>query len=492
MWPFASKKSRPRKVWGLDQTVFMLSPQDPYTIGNSVEGSLVVGATGSGKSSGSGRCLAMSYLAAGYGGLVLTAKADERAQWEAYCRATDRLADLHVFSATGDSRFNVLDYELNRKGAGAGLTENLVNLLGEVLEIAERQSGKGGRDEEAFWRRANRQLTRNAIDLLVMATGSVAIPDLYRLVISAPASLEQVRSDDWRSRSFCFKCLRDADARPKSGLQQHDFEIVADFFLVEFAGLSDKTRSVILSTFTSMVDVLNRGILRELFCGGTNITPEAVRDGAIILIDMPLKEYGEVGLFGQVLWKYAFQKSIERRDVAASPRPVFLWADEAQFFVTSNDTSFQTTCRSALVATVMLTQNISNFYSALGGNEKGKAEVDSLFANLNTKVLHANGDPVTNDWAASIIGRSRQFFTNASSSYDPQNWLSGMNGWRGAPHTSSGVSESMEFEVQPRVFTTLRKGGPANGWLVDGIVFQGGRRFSRSGKTWLKVSFSQR
>jgi hypothetical protein len=141
----------------------------------------------------------------------------------------------------------------------------------------------------------------------------------------------------------------------------------------------------------------------------------------------------------------------------------------------------------------MLTQNISNFYAALGGTEKGKAETDSLFANLNTKIFCANGDPVTNEWAASIIGRSRQFFCNSSNSYDePDNWLANMAGYRGAAHTSTGVTETMEFEVQPRAFTTLRKGGPANGWQVDAIVFQGGRRFVRSGKTWMKVSFAQR
>src|SRR5580704_14704659 len=114
MWFRRIKKIPSHKIWSLDQRVFMLTPQDPFTIGHSVEGVLVTGATGSGKSSGSGRCLAMSYLAAGYGGLVLTAKSDERAQWEAYCRATGRLADLRVFSPTADLRFNVLDYELNR------------------------------------------------------------------------------------------------------------------------------------------------------------------------------------------------------------------------------------------------------------------------------------------------------------------------------------------------------------------------------------------
>ena len=103
---------------------------------------------------------------------------------------------------------------------------------------------------------ANRQLVRNSVDVLALATGRVSIPDLYRLVVSAPTSPEQVRSADWRDNSFCHKCLKAADARTKTPSQERDFEIDADYFMLEYPAFSDKTRSVILSTFTSMVDVL--------------------------------------------------------------------------------------------------------------------------------------------------------------------------------------------------------------------------------------------
>jgi hypothetical protein len=160
--------------------------------------------------------------------------------------------------------------------------------------------------------------------------------------------------------------------------------------------------------------------------------------------------------------------------------------------MTSNDMQFQTTCRASRVATVYLTQNISNVYAALGGGEQGKAQADSLFANLNTKIFHANGDPVTNEWAASLIGRSRQFMTNSSSSYQPGSFLSDLTGFRSVAQNNAGVSEQMDHEVQPRRFTTLRKGGPENGWEVDGIVFQGGRIFMATRKTWMPVTFKQR
>ncbi|MBI5431866.1 MAG: TraM recognition domain-containing protein [Planctomycetes bacterium] len=335
---------------------------------------------------------------------------------------------------------------------------------------------------------------RNAIDLLSIATGRIGVPELYRLVISAPTSLDQLRSEEWKAKSYCYQCLAAADRAYKNPVQRSDFEIVADYFCVEFPNLSEKTRSVVVSTCTSMVDVLNRGILRQHFCSDTNLTPEATEQGKIILIDFPVKQFGEVGVFAQVLWKYAFQRTIERRNVVENPRPVFLWADEAQNFITSYDMQFQTTCRSSRVATVLLTQNVSNVYAALGGSEKGRVEAASLFANLNTKILHANSDPVTNEWAASIVGRTLQQFANGntSSSNDDSSAAAFGIDWLGhTKNTSAGFSESFEWDLQPSEFLKLRTGGPANDWLVDAVVVRNGKAFAATGRNWLVTSFEQ-
>jgi hypothetical protein len=487
----------PAAGWDLSAALLEWCAGESWSIRDAVEGTLILGATGSGKSSGSGRTLALAMLRAGFGGLVLTAKPDERSVWESYCRAAGRSKDLLIFGPDSPLRFNFLDHEMNRKGSGAGLTDNIVGLFSTVLEVAERNSagGGGGREDEGYWRRANRQLCRNLVDLLALAKGRISIPDLYRLVISAPISREQIQSEAWKAESFCFRCLADAEQRPKSPRQAIDFELVADYFMVEFPALSEKTRSVIVSTFTSMVDVLNRGLLRDLFCGETNVSPEAVEGGSIILIDLPVKEFAEVGQFAQVLWKYAFQRSIERRPVAENPRPVFLWADEAQHFITSYDMHFQTTCRAARAATVLLSQNYSNFLAVLGGSERGRAEADSLLANLNTKIFHSNGDPVTNEWAAKAIGRTRQFMANGSTSYTPEAQQAasiGMPWLGGGGNVTGGFSEVYEYDVQPSVFSTLRTGGPANQWEVEGLVFQGGKMFRQNRKTWLPVRFKQR
>lgn len=489
---FSRRKTTPVSKWDLSQPLVAWSDSDVWKLRDALEGCLILGRSGSGKTSGSGRLIACAMMSAGFGGLVLTAKPDERALFESYARRTGRSDDLIVFGPGQPYVFNFLQDAVRNRQTGVLLTETILNLLCTVLEVAERNgSGGGGREDEGYWRRAVRQLIRNVIDLLRLADMPITVWNIYRAVISAPTSEAQSKSAQWKESSFCYQCLLAAEKVARSPIEIADLDLVAAYVLREFAELSDKTRSVIVSTFTSMIDVLQRGIMRELFGGETNIGPEILECGKIIVIDLPVMVHGEAGVFAQVLWKYATQKYLERRPVTENTRPVFLWSDEAQHFCTIGDALFQTTCRSARVATVLLSQSIGNFEVALGGEKAGHAQAAALFGNLNTKIFHANGDPETNEWASTLVGRTRQAFTNASNSHGPDDWLSSMAGMRGTGQTSSGFSEAYEFEVQPTVFTELRTGGPENTCEVDGIVVQSGRRFQSTGRTWLPVTFKQ-
>jgi len=491
------RRSTRRENDPLSRELLRWSRNDPWTVRDAAAGTLVLGSTGSGKTSGSGRTIARSMLSAGFGGLVLTAKKDERALWENYCRETGRLKDLIVVGPNEPWRFNFLQYEVARQGSGAGQVPNIEALLVTASELGDRLHNQGGGQHESdrYWRDAMKEMARAAIEVLLFAKGHVSVPDLYRLIISAPSSIQEKVSKDWQANSFCFECLKEADAREKTEEECHDFATDVDFFMVRYPKLADKTRSIIESVFVSMVDLLNRGMLRRLFCGDTNFTPDMLEDGKIILVDLPILEFGMAGLYGQGILKYCFQTSLMRRSFASDARPKFLWIDEMQFFLTSNDMEFLSTCRAGNVAAVFLSQNISNFYAALGGAEQAKPRVNSIFANLNTKILHANGDPVTNEWAAQLIGMSRQFMMNGSSTYDADDeWTASLGlDWFGRQgSTTAGFNEDINYEVQPREFTLLRTGGPAHDWTVDGIVFQNGRLFQSSGRTWLKTAFQQR
>lgn len=455
-------------------------PENYWSINDAFQGTQIFGATGSGKSSGSGQSLARAFMDANFGGLVLTAKTDEIFAWRKYAEAADRLDDLLIVDDSARFRFNFLGYELNRPGVGAGHTENIVNLFCSVLEASERRSGQGG-PNDGYWQRALKQLLRNAIDLTVIATGNLDLPKLYRIIATAPRSAEEAASEEWQNDPLCdcSAALELAEKNAKEKDRENDFAMARDYWLREFPCLAPDTRSGIVSTFTSMADCFLRGVLRRLFCTDTNFGPESSFEGKVIVLNLPVKEYNELGQFAQVLFKYVWQRAVERRIppqidrklAEETIRPVFLWADESQFFANSYDAHFQSTARSSRAATVYLTQNLPSYMATFGGSNS-RAEVEAFVGNLQTKIFHANGDPVTNNWAADSIGKTMQM-----------RYSGGMSEQLGHAGPNVGLSQSaggqqqMDLVVQPQEFTMLRSGGEECDMQVDSIIFQGGRRW---------------
>lgn len=451
-------------------------PENFWCLKDAFEGVQVFGGTGSGKSSGSGQAIARAFLECNLGGLVLTAKTDEVLTWKRYAKDAGREDDLIIMEPGGPHRFNFLSYEMKRGGSGGGHTESIVNLFCSVLEAAERKQGHGG-GNDAYWQRTLKQLLRNAVDLVSMALDDVDLPSLYQIITSAPNSLEQVRDEEWRSESACFGLLAVAEGKITSPARRSDLILTRNFWLREFPALAPETRSVIVSTFTSMADCFLRGMLKELFCSDVTITPEHSFEGKIIVLNLPVKEFNEIGQFSQVLFKFIWQRAVERRippgtdrkEAQEKIRPVFLWADESQFFVNSYDSLFQSTARSSRACTVYLTQNLPSYLSAMGG-PNSRSDAESFLGNLQTKIFHANGDPTTNNWAADSIGKTRQAQFYGGMSEAMAKGDAGSN-------QSAGGSMVMDFVVQPQEFTMLRTGGQECDYSVDSIIFQGGRRW---------------
>ena len=261
------------------------------------------------------------------------------------------------------------------------------------------------------------------------------------------------------------------------------------------------------------------GKLHELFCTTTNTVPELTHEGAVLVIDLPVEEYGEAGVLGAQIWKYLWQQACRRRKVNRRTRPVFVWADECQFFLSPHDAQFVSTSRSKRAFSVYLTQNLPTFYARI--QDRNPQDVaDSLIGNFGTKIFHAQSDPRTNQWAADLIGKGIQLRntqggsantswsksvgsgtnsgSNSGESFGGLHGSSSAGSSRGrSDNRSSGRSggegeswsaqEQMDYVIQPAFFTTLRK----SGGTVDALLFQGGRRFRHSGATWLPVSFRQ-
>ena len=475
----------PGRRFPLSQPLVRLTPSDVLTLRDAFEGIHIFGGLGSGKTSGSGQTIARSFLQAGYGGLVLTAKPDEADTWVRYCRETGRSASLVRFGPDHPWRFNFIDYEMRRPGRGAGITSNLVSLFEEVLEVHHPGKVLGG---DPYWREARSQLLRNAVDLIKLAGHKVTMDDVAAVIRSAPLSPEEASDATWRSRSRCAELLKAALDHPQPDpTAEGDLNHVATYFMDEFAKLDRKPRSSVVSMVGALTDTLLRGDVRELLLTKTTIVPEVITQGVVMVLDMPTHEYRDAGRFVQVLIKTIFQRMVERRDARSdTTRPVFLWADEAQLFTSGYDPTFQTTARSTKTATVYLSQNLPNYYDSFGGDSAGHARTKKLLGAFGIKVFHANGDTETNEYAERLIGRDVQLRRSESTSYPadygPHN---------GTPlQTTFGTSEIMESLVPARTFTELQRGG-YNRNFTEAIVFRAGEPWRQSGRGFVRTKFRQ-
>lgn len=489
---------RERRIQGTVLTAF---GRDQWTVGDAVEGVQIFGATGSGKTSGSGATLARAFLDpgrgdyGGFGGVVLTAKGDEHEAWDRLLKKAGRGGDLLTLEPYGDARFNFLAYEQSQTDGGE-LTQNLVSLFLDALSGGgEANSSKA----DPYWADALRELLTHAVDLAVLggfkrlgsAQGKFGLDLslLFEIVRSAPQSLKEAQSSEWRNSSQCAHLLVEAERR-RGGIHQGvggagrtgDLDQTQSYWLRDFPMLSDRPRSIIVSSFTAKAAGLLRSPLRELLCtgpsdgAGDKFAPEQTFNGKVIVVNIPVNKFDEVGKFAQILYKTIWQRAVLRRKLKGEWRPVFLWADESQYFVTKRDALFQQTARSNFASTVYLTQNLPNYQAALGGGGGVEAS-ESLLGNLQTKIFHANGDPATNEWAERVFARRDV----------PSVSGGGIEG-RARAHTSMGA----EAVVPAARFTSLRTGGFRDKSIVDGYVMQAGRKLMHSGDDVHPVSFKQK
>jgi type IV secretory pathway TraG/TraD family ATPase VirD4 len=475
-------------VWTADLALLGFgNDDDEWFLPDACEGTFILGATGSGKSTGSARSIALSFLQYGFGGVVLTVKPEERAAWERYAALAGRTGQLCIVEPGGRFRFNFLDYEARRPAVGAGLIENLVSLFYTIMDV--HSHGEGDQELQNFWTNTGKQLLRNAFRVLTLATDRLSLESTCRFIAEAPTQLKDADDVHVSHRTFFNTCMKTAWDVARGTPQERVIEEARRYWLNEFPNLAANTRSCVVTAFSAMADGFIEPTIHELFCTDTTLIPEDTLQGAIILIDLSVKRYDAVGVFAQSIWKYLFQKAVERRTDPddASRRPVFLWIDEAQYFMSAYDGLFQSTARSARCASVYITQNISGLYGAKGGS-RSRNKVDGFLGNLNTKIFHCNNDPASNLWAAEQIGKCLTHRFTSSTSDRPSQGAGG--GYASERNTTASMQEQIDYAVQPSAFLNLRTGGARFDYLVDAYFVKGGSAF-RSGKHFFPTVFRQ-
>jgi len=501
--------------FSLDEPLLWFDKNCPWTIRDSLEGTAILGDMGSGKTTGSGATIAKAFLKAGYGGLVMCKKVDEVDTWLRYARETGRQDQVLIVHPQQPFRFNFLQYQFSRAGEGAGYVDNAVQLFVNLIENRREGSGQQERGS-VFWVDGAKDLIRHSMQALILADEEISMDNLRRVIRGLPYAGEGGKPA-FPDGSFLDTILKASINRYE---QDWDVESIANntprevamYFWNEFARPGANRQSAgILSTFTGMAQPFMNGPVKELFCTETNFIPEFSRKGAIIILNLALDEWEDIGRTSQLCFKYIWQKAILRRQgLPPGEVPVFLWADEAANFMTTADKSFQEASRSSWCATVFLTQNINNYYAAFSINPEPNA--NALLAGLGTKIFHRNGDQKTNQWASETIARAIQIRMsggdNDSRSYsEGQNWgtnsgynsgvggsssnggrSSGSNiGFSRTDGTSRGWSQQMDYQVQPETFTRLSAVGN-----IQAIIFKSGARFEPLGLPYTGVTFKQR
>jgi hypothetical protein len=464
---------------------------DRFTLADACEGVAIFGSTGSGKTSGSGQALARSYLGAGFGGLVLTAKADECELWQRYAEVTGRTEQLCIVRPGGPFAFNFLDYQARLPEAQGGSTVNAVELLFAILAAYAKSQPRSSAD--MYWENTARELLTNILRVFRAADELLTLDKLRQFMSEAPHSRKEVKSGAFKDGKLFAPLLARASRLSRGTPSEVTIDEAERFWMTDFPRLDERPRSIVESHLTSMINMFFEPQVWQLFCGGTTITPEAVFDGAVIVVDVPVERNLSIGRIAAIIFKHFFQLAVPRRIDPRGPtqRPVFLWADEAQNFTTAHDSIFQATARSARAATVYLTQTISNYYAEANGD---KHRVNGFFSNLNTKIFHSNNDPETNHWAAEMIGKSIKYRSSQTTRDEPNQGMG--NWWQSRkPSTSTTTNSQMDYEIQPADFGKLRTGGihpdrPEDDLQVDAYLFKSGARFS-NGKNFFGTTFLQ-
>ena len=494
----------------LDTTLYtMPNSKDTISWADALEGTLVLGTTGSGKTSGSGKHIATAMLQGGFGMLVLCSKKKERASWEKLIKevAPDRAKDVVVFNKGCKLTFNFLEYDMFREGQGAGDVLNAIESIMSLNEVNRAYlSGGGGSNEDRFWDLSLRRLCARSISTLRLAGEEISIINMRKLVSSSfkgeeadhymklerqadNEKIDQAKQqqaaeelDKMIESSYFLQVLFNISASSEE--ENEEVELLMNYWFKEFPKIGERANSIITESYMGIVEAfLNQGVLKSHFSSGLSpeLLPENIYlQNKIVILDFPVKEIGVPALYAAMIYKTTFQAAMERRDVDTekNPKPVGLFIDEVQQFISyRHDIQFQATARSSWVACTYLTQNLDGVVNVMGG-QHALSKAKSFLGNLNLKIFGANGDFNTNQWASQMIGMHLVNHENVTINEEMK--------------VSKSKNQHKEYKVMPSYYTTLKTGRKRNSYQVETVVFKPGRTWGKEKQNYALVSFDQR
>ncbi len=453
---------------------------------------LALGVTGGGKSTSMPN-VEIAFLSheSQPGAVIGCVKRSEIARAARLAELAGRREDVLICGPDTGHTLDLMQWELSRPG---GSPESAAQFFDRLGAIATRNAGHG---DDKIWDQYRLVMLRHAIELIRISGAAAyppSVPPVYEIVTSPALSFQQAASESWLKGTPCGRALSTASRREQAGqLSPADQEIhsqCVSWFVETLPGLGDRFAGSVMGAAAASLLPWIFPPFKDVFASGrTTLKPDCVLEGFILIPAWPILDYGVNGAVAQAAMMQQVQQACLQREDDNS-RGVAVIRDECHYLVDSSgwDAKVMTVSRSHKLAHFDYVQNVPTLQSAFGG-ESGDHQTESFLSAHANILLFANNCPVTNRRFSELLGTGRTKLMSFSRNPNPQAtaWDSVM-GEDG--HVSFSVSETLYPHVPPETFGGLRKGGQANQFTVDAILYQAGRVYE-NGRSYRPVTFSQ-
>lgn len=441
--PITLKKLRPRilpckkstfNLWLGESTGWLaalghpasLAPRQQIGLGlnDATQNILIMGAIGSGKTTRVINPLLLQLLDQDCGGLIFDIKGDFK---KAVKEAADITNKQPTIIGTGQVSLNLL----------AGLTPEVAS---SFLKSALLLNGSGSLD--SFWIDTATELCRNSLGILSFFPEHYTLQGLYQTLFDE--SFQVMLFQQCQN-----KTLGANEVRKLSGYRHYIQAI--------FARFDEKIRNGVLASVSQILSPFQHPALIDTFCTRApgSISMESVLNGNVILVDMPLAQWGLAGKVVYTFIKLRFFNVMQQRAMREDwnqSRPVFFMCDEYQEIVSCNkdglsDLNFWDKSRSSKTIGIISAQSISSFYAAIGNRDLAHA----LLQNFRQRLCFC----VEDDWTVA-------YFNRLLGKVDVEHVSFTQN----SGYSSRGLLESSYHQSSGETITTQQRD------LIDGQLFR--------------------
>lgn len=346
---------------------------------------LVLGGIGAGKTTRLMQPLLVQLLDQSCGGLLFDVKGDVKQAVIKLDEMTDKSVTL---IGPNHTHLNLL----------AGLTPEVA---ASFLKSAFLLSG--GSKMDGFWVDTATELCRNTLGVLSFLPEHYTLQGLYGYLFE-----EDFKEAIQESINGLLVTLAAKEQRLlKTYLCYHD---------AIFGTFDEKVKSGVNATVAQALSPFNHPELIDAFCQysgneADSLRMEAVLNGTVYLVDMPLSRWGLGGKVAYTFIKLRFFNVMQSRihhPEWNQDKPVFFMCDEYQELISASkdglsDLSFWDKSRSSKTIGIISAQSVSSFYAALGDHDLTHA----ILQNFRQKLCFRTEDPATLNMMDKLAGQAR-------------------------------------------------------------------------------------